>query len=75
MKVNTPGRRMSDRIDRALNRLRTVFIQIPGARLSLAEAARLTELETHLCQILLNALEDLDFLRQEDGFYQRQSNE
>ncbi len=66
---------MSDRIDRALNRLRTVFIQIPGARLSLAEAARLTELETHLCQILLSALEDMNFLRQEDGVYQRQLNE
>ena len=66
---------MSDRIDRALNRLRTVFIQIPGARLSLTEAARLTELETHLCQKLLSAHEDMDFLRQEDGFYQRQSNE
>ena len=66
---------MSDRIDRALNRLRTVFIQIPGVRLSLAEAARLTELETHLCQVLLSALEDMNFLRQEDGVYQRQPNE
>ena len=44
--------------------------------LELAEAARLTELETHICQILLNALEDLGFLkRQEDGIYWRQSNE
>jgi len=67
---------MGDRIDRALHRLRTVFIEIPGARLSLAEAARLMELETHICQILLSALEDVGFLRrQEDGSYRRQSNE
>jgi hypothetical protein len=67
---------MSGRIDRALHRLRMVFLQIPGVRLSLVEAARLTELETHLCQILLSALEDLGFLRRaEDGRYQRQSSE
>ena len=76
MKVDAPGVRMGDRIDRALNRLRTVFIEIPGVRMSLSEAARLTELETHICQILLSALEDLGFLkRQEDGVYRRQSNE
>jgi DNA-binding IclR family transcriptional regulator len=67
--------RLGDRIDRALHRLRAVFIEIPGARMSLAEAARLTELETHICQVLLSALEDLSFLkRQEDGAYRRQSN-
>ena len=72
----TPGVRMAGRIDRALHRLRMVFLQIPGVRLSLVEAARLTELETHICQILLSALEDLGFLRRaEDGFYQRQSSE
>jgi hypothetical protein len=67
---------MGGRIVRALHRLRMVFLQIPGVRLSLVEAARLTELETHICQILLSALEDLGFLRRaEDGFYQRQSSE
>jgi len=67
---------MGGRIDRALHRLRIVFLQIPGVRLSLVEAARLTELETHICQILLSALEDLGFLRRaEDGFYQRESSE
>jgi len=53
-----------------------VFQQIPGVRLSLAEASRITGLESHLCRVLLRALEDLGFLRrQADGFYQRQSSE
>lgn len=67
---------MSGGIERALHRLRMVFLEIPGVQLSLAEAARLTELETHICQILLSALENLGFLRRvEDGGYQRQSSE
>ena len=74
--MDGPVVRLGDRIDRALHRLRTVFIEIPGVRMSLSEAARLTELETHICQILLSALEDLGFLkRQDDGVYRRQSNE
>jgi DNA-binding IclR family transcriptional regulator len=53
-----------------------VFLEIPGIQLSLAEAARLTELEAHICQILLSALENLGFLRRaEDGGYQRQLSE
>jgi hypothetical protein len=63
-------------IERAIHRLRMVFLEIPGIQLSLAEAARVTELETHICQILLSALEDLRFLRRAaDGGYQRQSSE
>jgi DNA-binding IclR family transcriptional regulator len=66
-------RRMGARIERALHRVRSVFLEIPGVQLSLGEIARLTELETHLCKVLLSALEDLGFLqRREHGLYELQ---
>ena len=76
MKGDASAGRVGAQVDRALHRLRLVFLQIPGVRLSLAEASRVTELETHLCQVLLSALEDLGFVRrQADGLYHRQSSE
>lgn len=60
------------RIERALNRLRQVFLQLPGAQLSVRDAVQLTELDAFLSQILLNALEDVRFVyRRQDGLYQR----
>jgi hypothetical protein len=60
------------RIEQAINRLRLVFLQLPGAQVSVADAARLTELDPFLSQILLNAREDLRFVRRVgDGLYQR----
>jgi hypothetical protein len=53
-----------------------VFLQVPDARLSLADAVRVAGLEAHLCRVLLNALEDLRFLKRgQDGFYRRQVTE
>ena len=64
------------RVERALQRLRGVFLQVPDARLSLADAVRVAGLEAHLCRVLLNALEDLRFLKRgQDGFYRRQVTE
>jgi hypothetical protein len=64
--------RAGSRIEKALNRLRLAFLQLPGAELSVGDAARLTELDTFLTQILLNALEDVRFVeRVGDGLYQR----
>ena len=60
---NATDPRLGVRIDRGLQRVRAVFLEIPGVQLSVGEIARLTELETHLCRILLSALEDLGFLR------------
>ena len=76
MKDDAPARTIGVQVERALQRLRLVFLQVPGVRLSLAEASRVTELETHLCQVLLSALEDIGFVRrQADGLYNRQSSE
>jgi hypothetical protein len=62
------------RIEQAINRLRLVFQQLPGAELSVADASRLTELDLFLSQILLNALEDLRFVRRiGGGLYQHQA--
>ena len=47
-------------------------MQLPGVNLSVNDASRLTELEPFLCQILLNALEDLRLVRRcSDGLYER----
>ena len=60
------------RIEQAINRLRLVFVQLPGVQLSVGDAARLTELDQFLSQILLNALEDLRIVRRLDnGVYER----
>ena len=65
--------RIGPRVEQALQRLRGVFLQVPDARLSLADAVRVAGLEAHLCRVLLNALEDLQFLKRgQDGFYRRQ---
>ena len=59
------------RVERALQRLRSVFLHIPDLRLSLGEAARLADLEAYLCHVLLKALEDLRFVKRgPDGLYQ-----
>jgi hypothetical protein len=64
--------RIGPRVERALQRLRGVFLQAPDARLSLADAVRVAGLEAHLCRVLLNALEDLRFLKRgQDGLYRR----
>ena len=58
----------------ALERLKGIFQETPEARLSLAEAVRLCELDTHLCQGVLTALEDVRFLtRERDGAYRRRT--
>jgi hypothetical protein len=65
------GVRAGSRIERALNRLRQAFLQLPGAQLSVRDVVQLTELDAFLSQILLNALEDVRFVhRRQDGSYQ-----
>lgn len=60
------------RIEQAINRLRLVFVQLPDVQLSVGDAARLTELDLFLSQILLNALEDLRIVRRlGNGLYER----
>jgi len=60
----------------AVRRLRGMFLEVAGARLSVAEAARLAGLECTMCQQILEALTDTGFLKRgRDGtFLRRQSD-
>ena len=56
----------------SMQRLRGVFMEVPGSRMTVVEAARLSGLERSLCLLALMALEEARFLRRgRDGRYQR----
>jgi DNA-binding IclR family transcriptional regulator len=60
------------RVTDAVRRLKGVFTEIPGTRLTVADASRLSGLDRPVCQLLLMALEDAHFLeRRRDGLYER----
>jgi DNA-binding IclR family transcriptional regulator len=60
------------RVRDALSRLKGVFLEVPGTRLSVADASRLAGLERDTCQLILGALEDVRFLRRDHhGRYTR----
>jgi hypothetical protein len=50
------------RVVTALNRLKESFLAVPGTEMSLADAARLSGLDSQLCGLLLSALVDRRFL-------------
>ena len=61
-------------VTEALDRLKSVFLEIPGTQLSLAEASRLSGLKRDTCRIILEALEDTRFLaRGRNGLFFRRS--
>ena len=60
------------RLGEAVQRLKGVFLEIPGTRLSVADASRLSGLDRPTCNIVLMVLEDARFLKRgHDGLYQR----
>jgi len=60
------------RLTEAVQRLKGVFLEIPGTRLSVSDASRLSGLDRPTCDIVLMALEDARFLKRgHDGLYQR----
>ena len=62
------------RLTEALDRLKSVFLEIPGTQLSLADASRLSGLERDTCRIILETLEDTRFLaRGRNGLFVRRS--
>ena len=65
--------RTNSDVEAALARLKCTFLEMPGTRLTLNDAARLTGLEPETCRQVLGALEDVRFLRQRSGgvFVQR----
>jgi hypothetical protein len=60
------------RIDEVLQRIQGEFVEMPGLRLTAAQAQRLWGLERDLCDALLGALVDAKFLATtRDGAYVR----
>lgn len=60
------------RIDEVLQRIQGEYVEMPGLRLTPAQAQRLWGLERDVCDALLGALVDAKFLTQtRDGAYVR----
>ena len=60
------------RIDDVLQRIQGEYVEMPGLRLTAAQAQRLWGLERDVCDALLGALVDSKFLSQtRDGAYVR----
>lgn len=60
------------RIDEVLQRIQGEFVEMPGLRLTAAQAQRLWGLERDVCDALLGALVDARFLAQtRDGAFVR----
>jgi hypothetical protein len=63
------------RVSEAVQRLKGVFQDMPGARLTLADATRLSGLDRPMCHLVLMALEDARIVRRgRDGVYERGKN-
>jgi hypothetical protein len=73
-KKTTVGEEVSlMRIDEVLQRIQGEFVEMPGLRLTPAQAQRLWGLERDVCDALLGALVDAKFLSQtRDGAFVRQ---
>ena len=57
---------------RTIERLRSEFLEMPGLRLNVKQVQRLCGVDASLCQSVLDALVDLEFLRANaDGTYVR----
>jgi hypothetical protein len=63
------------RVEDAVQRLKGVFLEIPGTALTLETASRLTGLDRDVCLLILDALEDARFIRRRQNgvFVQRTS--
>ena len=60
----------------AVQRLKGIFLEMPGTQLSMADATRLSGLERPVCRIVLQALEDAQFLkRRHDGTFMRRTTD
>lgn len=64
------------RVVEAVERLKGVFLEVPGTQLSLADASRLSGLERTTCSVVLEALEDARFLmRARNGLFVRRTSD
>jgi len=55
------------RVDEALRRIKSEFIEMPGLRLTKAQAQRLWGFDAEFCDAVLNALVEAKFLSRTDG--------
>ena len=63
------------RVAEAVERLKGVFLELPGTQLSLADATRISGLERSTCRVILEALEDARFLaRRPNGLFVRRTS-
>jgi hypothetical protein len=61
-------------VAQGVQRLKGVFLEVPGTRLTLLDAVKLSGLDQPTCEVVLDALEDANFLkRANDGCYQRRT--
>jgi hypothetical protein len=59
----------------AVDRIKGLFLDVPGTQLSVEDASRLTGLEPDTCLVILTALEDANFLaRVRRGLYVRRTD-
>ena len=62
------------RVVDAVQRLRGIFLEMPGTQLSMADATRLSGLDRPVCRVVLEALEDARFLKRgPDGIFIRRT--
>ena len=66
----------SYRVLDAVQRLKGIFLEMPGTQLTMADATRLSGLERPVCRAVLEALEDSQFLkRRQDGVFMRRTGD
>jgi hypothetical protein len=58
-------------MQRTIARVRSEFLEMPGLRLTVAQASRLCGVERAVCQTVLDALVETKFLREANGVYAR----
>jgi DNA-binding IclR family transcriptional regulator len=57
-------------VDQAVKRLKSMFLEEPGTRISLLEASQLSGVDETTCDVILKTLEDARFLRRRpDGLF------
>ena len=63
-------------VSEAVDRLKGLFLEMPGMRLNVNDASRLAGLDDLLCQEVWTALEHARFLKQgRDGRYQQRATD
>jgi hypothetical protein len=69
---STAGHTQTPFVPEALSRIKGMFLEMPGTEWTVADAARLSGLDSSVCGAILDALRQAGFLvRRSDGAYVR----